>query len=52
MTIYQTVMIMLDHLVQVKFGLASSQRYIIFISLKMTGEAASADTVAVTHYIG
>jgi hypothetical protein len=51
-SICQTVMIMLDRLVQVKVGLASPHRDIIFISLKMTGEAASADTVAVTHYIG
>jgi len=46
------MMIILDHLVQVKVSLASAQRYIIFISLKMTGEAASVDTVAIIHYMG
>jgi hypothetical protein len=52
MRIREAVKIMLDHLVQVKVSLASLQRDFIFISLKMTGEAASANAVAVAHYVG
>jgi hypothetical protein len=37
--------------VKVQVGLAGSQRY-IFYNIKMTREAASADTLAFIYYIG